>query len=72
MLDTNMVSHLVKGYPVAELYGVVRAKMTAKGKILAPLDLLIASHALIKDAILVTSDHAFAKVPKLRVEDWTR
>lgn len=46
--------------------------MTAKGKTLAPLDLLIASHALIKDAILVTSDHAFAKVPKLRVEDWTR
>ncbi len=72
MLDTNMVSHLVKGHPVAELYGVVRAKMTAKGKILAPLDLLIASHALIKDAILVTSDRAFAKVPKLRVEDWTR
>ena len=56
----------------AELYGAVRAKMTAKGKILAPLDLLIATHALTKDAVLVTSDHAFAKVPKLRVEDWTR
>ncbi|WP_445230705.1 type II toxin-antitoxin system VapC family toxin [Duganella rhizosphaerae] len=56
----------------AELYGTVREQMTANGNVLAPLDLLIATHALIKDAVLVTSDHAFAKVPKLRVEDWTR
>ncbi len=56
----------------AELYGTVRAQMTAQGNILAPLDLLIATHALIKDSVLVTSDHVFAQVLKLRVEDWTR
>ncbi|WP_332854208.1 type II toxin-antitoxin system VapC family toxin [Duganella sp. S19_KUP01_CR8] len=56
----------------AELYGTVRGQMTAKDNVLAPFDLLIATHALIKDAVLVTSDHVFAQVPKLRVEDWTR
>src|SRR3990167_4547860 len=30
----------------AEHYGIVRAKMANKGKVLAPLDLLIAAHAL--------------------------
>ena len=57
---------------VAELYGMVRAQMALKGRILAPLDLLIASHALERNAVLVTGDHSFNQVPKLRIEDWTR
>lgn len=126
MLDTNMVSHLLKGHPAAarrvvavpmaslcisaitegellfglarrpdakrlhlavrellrrvdvlpwdsaaaERYGIVRADMVRQGKIMAPLDLLIATHALSKAAVLVTDDRAFLQIADLHVEDW--
>lgn len=56
---------------VAECYGTVRADMARQGKILAPLDLLIATHALSVGAVLVTNDRAFGQVAGLHVEDWT-
>lgn len=127
MLDTNMVSHLIKEHPavaqrvvavpmaslcisaitegellfglakrpdakrlhlvvrellrcvdvlpwdssISEHYGIVRANMERQGKNLAPLDLLIATHALSVGAILVTNDRAFSQVPYLVIEDWT-
>lgn len=127
MLDTNTVSHLLKGHPAvtrrlmdvpmssiclssitegellfglakrpdakrlhaavrelllrvdvlpwesatAERYGVARAELERQGKILAPLDLLIAAHALDVEAVLVTNDRAFSLIAKLRIEDWT-
>jgi tRNA(fMet)-specific endonuclease VapC len=127
MLDTNMVSHLLKGHPdvvrqvtskpmgslcisaitegelrfglakrpaakrlqivvqeflrrvdglpwesaVAESYGVVRADLERQGRTLAPLDLLIATHAYSLGAVLVTNDKAFSQVTDLHIEDWT-
>ncbi len=56
---------------IAEHYGTVRADMARQGKILAPLDLLIATHALGIGAVLVTNDRAFGQVVNLHVEDWT-
>lgn len=56
---------------VAEHYGTVRADMARQGKILAPLDLLIATHALSVGAVLVTNDQVFGQVADLYVEDWT-
>jgi tRNA(fMet)-specific endonuclease VapC len=56
---------------VAARYGSVRAEMQNRGKTLAPVDLLIATHALEADAVLVTNDQAFRHVPGLNVEDWT-
>ena len=56
---------------IAERYGTVRADMEGKGKILAPLDMLIATHALALGVILVTNDQAFGQVATLHVEDWT-
>ena len=55
----------------AEHYGIVRADMEKRGRILASLDLLIATHALSVDAVLVTNDRAFSQMADLKVEDWT-
>ena len=52
-------------------YGIVRADMEKRGRILASLDLLIATHALSVDAVLVTNDGAFSQMADLKVEDWT-
>ncbi len=50
---------------------MVRADMEKRGRILASLDLLIATHALSVDAVLVTNDRAFSQMADLKVEDWT-
>ena len=55
----------------SEVYGPARASAQGEGGVLAPMDLLIGAHALSIDAVLVTSDHAFAQLPGLSVEDWT-
>jgi tRNA(fMet)-specific endonuclease VapC len=54
----------------AESYGQVRAVMERKGTAIAPLDLLIGSHALSLQSVLVTSDQAFAQMEDLEIEDW--
>jgi tRNA(fMet)-specific endonuclease VapC len=56
---------------VAEQYGVFKARLQRQGKALAPLDLLIAAHALAVGAVLVTSDRAFRQIGGLQIEDWT-
>ena len=55
----------------AERYGSIRADMARQGKMLAPLDLLIAAHALSVDAVLVTNDQAISHMHNLHIEDWT-
>jgi tRNA(fMet)-specific endonuclease VapC len=55
----------------AEHYARLRAQLEAGGKPLAPMDLLIASHALAEECMLVSADRAFAHVPGLRMFDWS-
>ena len=57
---------------VAQHYGLLRAAWAGKGKNLAPLDLLIAAHAVAVGAVLVTNDQAFGHVTGLLLEDWTQ
>ena len=59
-------------HAAAERYGITRAELVRRGKTLAPLDLLIAAHAMSAGAVLVTSDKAFGQVVDLIVEDWAR
>ncbi len=56
---------------VAAAYGNTRAALVAQGKVIAPLDLLIAAHALANGAVLVSNDQAFRQIAGLALEDWT-
>ena len=55
----------------AQRYGLLRAELDALGKPLAPMDLLIASHAMAEDCTLVSADRTFTQVLGLRLLDWT-
>jgi tRNA(fMet)-specific endonuclease VapC len=54
----------------ARRYGPLRAELTALGKRLAPLNLMIAAHALAEGATLITADRAFAQIPGLAIQDY--
>jgi tRNA(fMet)-specific endonuclease VapC len=56
----------------AQAYGPLRAMLEREGQPMGNLDVMIAAHALALDAIFVTNDHAFARIKKLKVEDWTK
>jgi tRNA(fMet)-specific endonuclease VapC len=50
---------------VALVYGDLRAKLEAQGRMLGPLDMQIAAHAITIGATLVTRDKAFQQVTDL-------
>jgi len=53
-------------------YGNLRATCEAAGVTLSPLDLMIAAHAQVLNATLVTADKTFGMIPDgLTVENWT-
>ena len=56
----------------AHHYGHLRASLERNGQPMGNLDILIAAHALATGSVLVTNDHAFSRIKKLKVEDWTK
>jgi tRNA(fMet)-specific endonuclease VapC len=56
----------------AKQYGQLRATLEREGQPMGNLDTMIAAHALALDAVLVTNDHAFDRIKKLKVADWTK
>lgn len=54
----------------ARRYATLRADLERRGTPIAPIDLMIAAHALSIDATLVTNDQAFRHATDLAVEDW--
>ena len=52
-------------------YGMIRAGLEKKGKIIGPMDLLIAAHAKSLSLTLITNNiKEFARIPDLNVENW--
>ncbi len=56
--------------PASSVYGALRADLERAGTPVAPLDLLIAAHALSADATLVSNEGAFKNIQSLRLVDW--
>lgn len=57
----------------AVAYGPVRAGLERRGRMIGPIDTLLAAQALSLDLTMVTNNTGeFERVEGLRVEDWTR
>ncbi len=55
----------------ARRYSHLRTELEASGKPLGALDTMIAAQALAEELVLASSDYAFRRVPRLKLEDWT-
>jgi tRNA(fMet)-specific endonuclease VapC len=56
----------------AQHYGQLRATLEREGQLMGSLDMMIGAHSLALGLVLVTNDHAFARIKKLKTEDWTK
>jgi tRNA(fMet)-specific endonuclease VapC len=55
----------------AEEAGDIRAALERAGTLIGPYDILVAAQARQRDALLVTAnEREFARVPRLKFEDW--
>ena len=66
------VAILPWGSEAARSYGQLRATLEREGQPMGNLDLTIAAQALAMGAVLVTNDHAFARIKRLKTIDWTQ
>lgn len=55
---------------IAPHYAQLRSKLESQGTPIGPNDTWIAAHALALDAILVSADTEFGRVPGLKLENW--
>ena len=59
--------------PADVTYAELRAELERTGRLIGPHDLLIAAQALALGVTLVTDNQReFARVPRLRIENWLR
>lgn len=59
--------------PVEHVYAEMRSEMERHGKSVSEHDMLIASHALLHQAVMVTAnEREFGMVPGLKIENWLR
>lgn len=61
------------GYEQSLIYDKLRANLEKSKNLIGSMDILIASHALSLDMILVTNNEKdFKKVPNLKIQNWTK
>lgn len=58
--------------PADLAYAALRSELESEGIGMGQIDMLIAAQALVFDAVVVTDDKAFSRVPGLKVENWLR
>ena len=59
------------GKKLVERYGKLRAFLESRGKMIGPLDTLIAAHALALGLTIITNNTAeFSRVPDLKCQNW--
>ncbi len=52
-------------------YGIIRSELESQGKVIGPLDMLIAAHAISENLTLVTNNEKkFQRIKSLKVENW--
>ena len=57
----------------AEIYGQIRSQPEKKGQTIGSFDMLIASHAMSEDLVLVTNnDKEFKRIKNLKIENWLK
>lgn len=55
----------------ADMYGMLRAQLASSGMLIGPLDLQIATIAMVNNLILVTHNiREFSRISGLKIEDW--
>ncbi len=70
---TQMIQVLPLLPEAANVYGSIRAELTARGELIGANDLWIAAHARLLDLTLVTNnEREFRRVPRLRIENWIK
>ena len=59
------------GQMAAHEYGIIRSTLEKEGRLIGPMDLLIAAHAVSESVVLVTNnEREFGRVPNLLIENW--
>lgn len=54
-------------------YGKIRQFLEKKGEIIGPLDILIASHCMALDYVLITNNEKeFRRIPGLKIANWLK
>jgi tRNA(fMet)-specific endonuclease VapC len=70
LLETIVVWPLEK--PTEDCYAKLRVAMERSGEQVGPNDLWIAAQALALNAVVVTDDRIFQRLPDVKVENWLR
>lgn len=60
------------GRDEADAYGQIRARLERYGMSLGNMDTMIAAHAVVTGAVLVTNDKAFGQVEGLTTANWAQ
>jgi tRNA(fMet)-specific endonuclease VapC len=56
--------------PLARIYGEIYHELRRQGRVLAPVDRILAALARVHNVVLMTADRDFEALPDIRTENW--